>query len=115
MPISSATSAQKTLKGTVLKMAVDFTYSGDANLTLDDINFYTEWYTQSRKATVTKEEHVREEDPLTGDVTYYAYVDTSITGAGVLKGRLWADIPDLDAPGAVRPEYVEVTTNIVIS
>lgn len=108
------TTAQKTLKGTVLKMAVGFKYPADNDITLDSIeHWYTEWYCKGKKLRIEKEDHIRVEDSA-GLVEWFALVDTTITGEGALKMRLWADIPDSDADEGVRPEYAEVVTDVII-
>jgi hypothetical protein len=98
----------KMLKGTVLKMAVNFSYPSDPSVTLENIEWYTEWYTTGRKVKITKEEHILE------DGVYYAVVDTAKTGEGTLKMRLWAEIPDPDVEGGFRVEYGEYTTKETI-
>lgn len=98
----------KQLKGTVLKMAINFSYPADETVTLDTINWYTEWYTSGRKVRITKAQCLYE------DGVYYAIVDTAQTGAGTLKMRLWAEIPDADLELGYRAEYGEYTTKEII-
>lgn len=106
-------SVPKTLTNTVLKMSIGFEYPTDVSVTLDTIDFFVEYFcNSSKRVTLQKDELHREE--LNGIVTFYAYVDTAITGKGNLKMRLCADIPDVDAPGGIRKEYVEVDTDVVI-
>lgn len=107
------TTSQKTLKGTVLKMAVRFSYPADQTITLDTIeSWHTEWYCKGKKQTIDKGDHIRVE--VQGGVEWYALVDTAITGEGTLKMRLWADIPDSDTEEGVRPEYAEVVTDVIV-
>lgn len=104
-----ALSKQKILKGTVLKMAITFSYHGDKDLSLEDINFFTEWYCSSKKMKIEKADHIFE------DGACFAFVDTAQIGTGQLKMRLWADVPDYDTESGVRAEYAEYATDIVIS
>ena len=69
-----ALSKQKTLKGTVLKMAVNFECPGNDEATLERINFFTEWYCTSKRLKIEKAQHVFE------DGQCYAYVDTGKIG-----------------------------------
>lgn len=104
-----ALSKQKTLKGTVLKMAVNFECPSNNEATLEKINFFSEWYCTSKRLKIEKAQHVFE------DGQCYAYVDTGKIGTGALKMRIWADIPDPDSPMGIRVEYAEVSTDVVIS
>ena len=97
----------------MLKMAINFSYPADSSITLDNIDFFVEFYTNSsKKVKLQKEELVYEE--LDGIVNCYALVDTNLTGSGRLKMRLMAYIPDTDSPDGIRPEYEEVETNVLI-
>ena len=49
-----ALSKQKTLKGTVLKMAVNFECPSNNEATLEKINFFTEWYCTSKRLKIEK-------------------------------------------------------------
>lgn len=104
-----ALTKQKLLKGTVLKMAVNFSYHGDTELSLEDIDFFTEWYCSSKRLKIEKEEHIFE------DGACYALVDTAKIGTGQLKMRVWAEIPDTDSEEGARVEYAEYITDVIIS
>lgn len=95
------------IKGTMLKMAIGFQYQGE-QVTLDDIDFSTEWYTQTAKVVLRKEDYIVEE----GD--YYAYIDTDKVGKGFLKMRMTAYIPDGHIEGGIRKEIAECSTNVSI-
>lgn len=106
-----------TIKDTLLKMSVEFRYPSDPSITLDDIDFYVEFFCSAcRMVTIKKEDLTREED-FVDDVpvvNWYAFVDTSKTGPGRLKMRMHAEIPDASAPDQVRVEYKEIDTNVII-
>lgn len=95
-------------------MVVNFNYPADPSVNLDDINWYTEWfcdnYRENKALRLEKGQHTREVDEQTGKTTWYALVDTNLTGRGKLLMRLWADIPDTTRPEGVRPEYAEIDT-----
>lgn len=99
-------------------MAVNFTYPSDTTITLDDIDFYVEFYcTPNKVQKIPKSALIREVTEADGveTIQYYALVNTSVIGVGIVKMRMWAWIPDIDAPNETRPEYAEITTNVVIN
>jgi len=103
--------AQKTLKGTTLKMAVGFSFPADPTVTLDNINWETEWYTSrySKAQKLAKSEHTKETTTINGVASsaWYAEVNTGQLGPGILKMRLKASISG-------RVEYAEIETNVMI-
>lgn len=101
---------QKIVKGTVVKMAVLFDYPSDPRITLDTIeDWHTDWFCSGKHFKVRKDEHLQDEN---GD--WFALVNTGVTGDGILKMRLWANIPDKDSPTGYRPEGAEIETDVVI-
>lgn len=93
-------------------MAVAFSYPADLDVTLDAIDWQTEWYTGDGGAAVVlgKDEHIREEDAQ-GNVTYYAIVPTGTMTAGRLWMRMKAEIPVEDG---YRTEYAETGTEVYL-
>ena len=104
----------KTLQGTVLKLALNFSFPASESVTLDTIDFYTEWYCdKGRVLRLDKGALVR---VLEEDVpVWYAFIDTGVVGKGYLRMRLHASIPDDDAPNGIRTEYAEIDTGIIIA
>lgn len=108
---------QQTLRGTELAMLISFSYPADPTITLDSIDWYTEWYAgdyNPRKAVrLTKGQCHRHVETVEGveTVTWYALVDTSALIPGRLMMRLMAYIPDEDASEGVREEYAEIMTS----
>lgn len=113
----SISNLQSTLRGTELAMKVDFSYPADSSITLDSIDWYTEWYAGTtynpRKALkLTKGQCHRHVD---GDgVIWMALVDTTTLVPGKLYMRLMAYIPDPDASEGVREEYAETVTEVTL-
>lgn len=113
MPINR----QTTLKGTELEMLITFSYPADPSVTLDTIDWYTEWYcgTYNKKKAVKIEKgechrHVSVVDDEEV-VTWSAFVDTALLTPGILSMRLMAYIPNEEASGGVREEYAEIMTS----
>lgn len=105
------------LRPSTAKMLIVWDYPSDPSITLDTVDFHVEYYTTNirQKVTIKKEELIREEvTPEEGPsiVNWYAYVKTGLVSAGDLKIRLWAEIPDADAPDGVKVEYTECPTNV---
>lgn len=103
------------VKGSVAKMAVNFRYPDDASLTLDDIDFYVEYYfIPSSRLHFPKEAVYREETTVeeTTTVEWFAYVDTgAIKGSGDLIMELTAFIPDSNLPSHTRKETARYNTS----
>lgn len=111
---------QTTLRGTELAMQLSFSYPADPSITLDSIDWYTEWYCgtyNARKAVkLTKGQchrHVSTVDNAEV-VTWMALVDTTTLVPGKLFMRLMAYIPDDDASEGVREEYAEIATTVIL-
>lgn len=100
---------QKLLRGTELKMPINFRYNADPSITLDIIDWYSEWYTTGKKIKIPKADHIYQ------DGVYLAVVDTAKIPAGVLKMRLWLEIPDPALDDGYRSEYYEYKTGIIIN
>lgn len=109
---------QKTLAGTLLKMKIDFRYPSDPTLTLDDISFSADFFCRSSRAQHFLKSDLIREVETTGNLTtvnWYALVDTSLIGPGVINFRLTAEIPDDIVGDGVRTEIAQVKTNVIIS
>lgn len=107
------TSKVRPVKGDMLKLAIGFDYPSDKSITLDDIDFFVEYFCDAtKKVTLQKEDLYVDSTEIPSQ--YYAYVDTNITGRGKLKMRMNAQLPDAGAPQGIRTEYVEVETDINI-
>lgn len=86
----------ETYVGTELKMLLGFNYPADENLTLDNINFDVEFYCKEGKS----QKFIKRGTVYNGlgglqrdRDNWYAYVDTNITGPGILKMKFTAYIP----------------------
>lgn len=91
---------------TELKLNVHIEPMG--NLTMDDYNFEVEVYCSPvRPIKVNKSDALR----IDSD-NYVVLVDTKVVGAGDLKCKVIAYIPDGDFPDSLRTEVVCIDTEI---
>lgn len=115
----------KTYVGTELKMLLGFNYPANPNgVTLDNINFDVEFYCKEGKSqkfvkrgTINSGEFSSGVGGLQRDTdNWYAYVDTNITGPGVLKMKFTAYIPLSAMVGndMTRTEVAVCDTNVMI-
>lgn len=108
----------KILIPSTLKMMILWDYPSNPSITLDTIDFHVEYFTsKDTKVVLQKSELLREEvTPESGSpyVNWYAYVVTSKLSSGELLMRLCAHIPDINAPGGIRIEYTECSTNVIL-
>lgn len=94
--------------GTELKLNIHIEPIGD--VTMDDYNFDVEVYCSPvRPIKVTKSDALR----IDSD-NYVVLVDTNVVGAGDLKCKVIAYIPDGDFPDTLRTEVVCIDTGIDI-
>lgn len=94
--------------GTELKINVNIAPIGD--VTMDDYDFMVEMYCSPKKVvTTTKAEAIRIDNS-----NYVVIVDTNEVGAGELKCKVTAQVPDGDFPDALRTEVVAINTDITI-
>lgn len=98
------------LKGTVVKMLLNWSYEGQS-LTLDDVDFHVEYFTNANARMRVGKQFLTKDDI---DGNWYLYVDTNAIGNGTLKVRVYASIPDADAPNGIRQDNVECTTNVTV-
>lgn len=94
--------------GTELKLNIHIEPIGD--VTMDDYNFDVEVYCSPvRPIKVNKSDALR----IDSD-NYVVLVDTNVVGAGDLKCKVIAYIPDDDFPDTLRTEVVCIDTGIDI-
>jgi hypothetical protein len=80
------------------------------NITMDDYNFEVEVYCSPKRAIVAKKEDAIRVD----ESNYVVLVDTNVVGAGALKCKVTAYIPDGDFDDSLRTEVVAIETGINI-
>ena len=79
-------------------------------MTMDDYDFTIEMYCSPKKVvTVSKAEAIRIDSS-----NYLVRVDSNITGAGDLKCKITAQIPDSDFDDSLRTEVALIDTNVTI-
>ena len=116
----------KTYVGTELKMLLGFNYPADSKtVTLDNIDFDVEFYCKEGKSQKFVKRGVRKVGDFangTGGLqrdsdNWYAYVDTNITGPGLLKMKFTAYIPvwgTFVGNNQTRTEVAVCDTNVMI-
>lgn len=100
-----------TYVGTELKMHIGFSYK-DGKVTLDDLHsFSVDFFCDEGRV-----QHFEKRNLITESGEYYACVDTKITGPGILKMKLTANIQEYDFYGSdsIRTEVAVCTTNVRI-
>ena len=111
----------KTYVGTELKMLLGFNYPADPkNVLLDNIDFDVEFYCKEGKS----QKFIKRGTVYNGmgglyrdKDNWYAYVDTNITGPGILKMKLTAYIPvygPIVGNDMTRTEVAVCDTNVMI-
>lgn len=94
--------------GTELKLNINIEPMG--SVTMDDYDFEVEVYCSIKRViTIQKKDAIRVDQN-----NYMVLVDTSETGAGDLKCKVTAYIPDGDFNDGLRTEVVAVSTGITI-
>lgn len=94
--------------GTELKLNINIEPMG--SMTMDDFDFEVEVYCSIKRViTIQKKDAIRVDQN-----NYMVLVDTSETGAGDLKCKVTAHIPDGDFNDGLRTEVVAVSTGITI-
>lgn len=79
-------------------------------ITMDDYDFEVEIYCSPKKAIViSKENSVRVDDS-----NYKVLVDSSLIGAGEVKAKITAYLPDEDFSDGIRTSVSFLSTDIVI-
>ena len=94
--------------GTELKLNVNIEKIGD--IAMDDYDFTVSLYCSTSKAVVVpKQDAIRVDDS-----NYIVCADTTILGAGKLKCRVEANLPDGDFSDQLRTEVMIIDTGIEI-
>lgn len=94
--------------GTELKLNIHIEPIG--KITMDDYDFEVEVYcSPKRPIIISKANAIR----IDGD-NYVVLVDTNVVGAGDLKCKVTAQMPDSDFPDKLRTEVVCIDTGINI-
>lgn len=95
--------------GTEIKLNIEIEPIG--HTTMDDYDFVVEVYCSTKKVqSFTKQDTIR-----INAWNYMVLVDTEVLGAGDMKCKITAYIPDSDFPDLVRTEVACVDTNITIN
>jgi hypothetical protein len=94
--------------GTELKLNIHIEPIGET--TMDDYNFEVEVYCSPKKPIIIPKENTIRVD----SDNYVVLVDTNIVGAGDLKCKVTAQVPDGDFPDQLRTEVVCIDTGINI-
>lgn len=94
--------------GTELKLNVNIAPFGE--ITMDDYNFEVEVYCSPKNAiTIAKQDSIR----IDSD-NYMILVDSAILGAGSIKCKVTAYVPDTDFEDGLRTEVVGMDTGLKI-
>lgn len=94
--------------GTELKLNIHIEPIGDT--TMDDYDFEVEVYcSPKRPIIISKANTIRVDSD-----NYVVLVDTNVVGAGDLKCKVTAQVPDGDFPDQLRTEVVCIDTGINI-
>ena len=89
---------------------VKYKHSSFGNVTMDDYDFSLEVYcSQKRVVTISKKDLIRMDSE-----NYVALIDTSELGAGDIKCKVIAYIPDWDFPDKTRTEISVYETDIQV-
>ena len=100
--------ATKIFLGTEIKLNISIPPLGD--VTMDDYDFSLEVYcSQKRVVTISKKDLIRMDSE-----NYVALIDTSELGAGDIKCKVIAYIPDWDFPDKTRTEISVYETDIQV-
>lgn len=103
-----ATTYNSPFIGTELKLNINIKPIG--SITMDDYDFYVEIYCHTKKVIV-----IQKKDAIRVDENnYIVLVNSSEIGAGEVKCKVTAYIPDGDFNDGLRTEVVEVITGITI-
>lgn len=94
--------------GTELKLNIHIEPIGE--ITMDDYYFEVEVFCSPKKPIIIPKENTIRVD----SDNYVVLVDTNIVGAGDLKCKVTAQVPDGDFPDQLRTEVVCIDTGINI-
>lgn len=94
--------------GTELKLNVNIEPMGE--FTMEDYDFSVDiWTSMKRILNIPKSECIKIDKD-----NYVILVDTSLLGAGDIKAKVIANIPDFDFPDTVRTEVVALDLGITV-
>lgn len=94
--------------GTEIKLNISIAPIGD--VTMDDYDFYIEVYCSAKRAVMIQKSNTIRIDENNRIIC----VDTTSLGAGEIKCKITAYIPDADFPDNKRTEVVAINTGIQI-
>lgn len=94
--------------GTELKLNINIEPIG--TVTMDSYDFEVEVYCSPKKTIIVKKNDAIRID----ESNYVILVDTNVVGAGDLKCKVTAQIPDADFSDMIRTEVVAMDTGIKI-
>lgn len=94
--------------GTELKLSVKIDQIGDYSM--DDYDFTVEAYCSPKKTISCKKEELIRVD----QDNYIILIDTEVLGAGTIKAKIIAEIPDGDFSDGLRTEVKIIDTGINI-
>lgn len=94
--------------GTELKLNVNIEPIGD--VTMDNYEFEIEVYCSPKKSIVIKKDDAIRVD----ESNYVILIDSEVVGAGDLKCKITAHIPDGDFEDNIRTEVIGIDTGINI-
>lgn len=92
--------------GTELKLNINIEPTGE--FTMDSYDFEVEVYCSSKKTIIIKKEDAIRID----ENNYVVLIDTEELGAGDVKCKVVAYVPDFDFPDTLRTEVVGIDTGI---
>jgi hypothetical protein len=103
-----ATEISNIFIGTELKLNINIEPMGE--VTMDDYDWFVEVYCSAKRIVVIKKQDAIRID----DNNYVVLVDSAELGAGELKCKIYAHIPDSDFEDNTRTEVSMISTGINI-
>ena len=100
--------ATEVFLGTELKLNINIEPIG--TVTMDTYNFEVEVYCSPKKTIIVKKNDAIRID----ESNYVILIDTNVVGAGDLKCKVTAQVPDADFSDMIRTEVVAMDTGIKI-
>lgn len=104
-----ATETSNIFIGTELKLNINIEPMGE--VTMEDYDFEVEVYCSAKRVVVIPKSEAIKVDSN----NYIVLVDTNVIGAGELKCKITAHVPDGDFADRERTEVVVCTTGITIA
>ena len=100
--------ATEVFLGTELKLNINIEPIG--TVTMDTYNFEVEVYCSPKKTIIVKKNDAIRID----ESNYVILIDTNVVGAGDLKCKVTAQVPDADFSDMIRTEVMAMDTGIKI-